>query len=416
MKSNSNIDKIPFQGQPTTGQGELKLARSRYQKGSLFLRGANQRVWVGRWREDERLPDGTRCRRNRKVVIGTLAQFPTKRLAQRELERRLAHINSLDYRPQVAITFGNLVEKWKSSVLPQFKLSTQKHLESDINHHLLPKFGDVLLREITAERVQAFVADLQVGEDKVSSKTVHNVVAVMRTLWRTAKSWGYVTHDPFAGVMLPDVIKSEPRCFTVEEALRIIEKAKEPCKTFYWLAAETGMRAGELCALRWQDVDLDHRVVRVRQSAWNGHMQAPKTAAGRRTFAISLQLAEHLRQMKSDRSGLVFMNKRGRPLRGGKVVEKHLGPLLERLGIPHRGLHAFRHLNGSLMDQLGAPIKVRTERLGHSTATMTLDRYTHMIGEDDRRIANQLGSILCPLVSNSSAEAVGLQSTGLANQ
>jgi len=238
----------------------------------------------------------------------------------------------------------------------------------------------------------------------------------VRTLWRTAESWGYVTHDPFAGVLLPEVIKSEPRCFTLEETLRILENAKKPYKTFYWLAAETGMRAGELCALRWQDIDLDHRVVRVRQSSWNGHVQAPKTAAGRRTFAISLQLTEHLRDMKSDRSGLVFMNKLGRPLRGSKVVEKHLGPLLETLGISHRGLHAFRHLNGSLMDQFGVPIKVRTERLGHSTATMTLDGYTHSIGEDDRRIANELGRILCPLVPNSNAETGRLQSTGFANQ
>jgi len=121
----------------------------------------------------------------------------------------------------------------------------------------------------------------------------------MRTVWRTAKAWGYVTHDPFEGVMLPEIAEAQPRCFAVEEALRIIANAKEPYRTLYWLAAETGMRAGELCGLRWQDVDFDHRAVRVRQSSWNGHMQTPKSAAGRRTFAISAELAEHLRTTKA---------------------------------------------------------------------------------------------------------------------
>lgn len=410
--------KIDLQGQLITGQGVSKLARRRYQKGSLSLRGSRNKVWVGRWREDELLPDGRKRRVNRKEVIGSLKDFPTKHLAQRELETRVAPINSLDYRPGVAISFSQFVEKWKASVLPQFeRKSTRMHLVSDINHHLLPVLGDVHLRDITAERVQAFVTSLRAGSKrKVGPKTVHNVIAVLRTLWRTAKTWNYVSHDPFAGVMLPDVPEPETRCFTVEEALQVIENAKEPYKTFYWLAAETGMRAGELCALRWEDVNLDRRIVQVRQSSWNGHMQSPKTAAGRRVFAMSPELAEHLRAMKPDRQGLIFLNKFGRPLRGGKVVEKHLGPLLQNLNIPHRGLHAFRHLNGSLMDQFGVPIKVRQERLGHSSATITLDRYTHSVGEDDRRIANQLGRILCPLVPKSSAEAPTSEDVGFAIQ
>jgi integrase len=387
------------------------LARSRYQTGSLSLRGSKKKVWVGRWREDELLPDGTRRRIHRREVIGTLQQFPTKRLAQRKLDQRISHINSLDYHPDVAITFEQFVDKWKVSALPQYKQATRAHLISDINHHLLPVFGDVLLREIRTEQVQAFIASLRVGP-----KTVHNVLAAMRTVWRTANAWGYVTHDPFEGVMLPEIAKAEPRCFAVEEALRIIANAKEPYRTLYWLAAESGMRAGELCGLRWQDVDFDHFAVRVRQSSWNGHMQTPKSAAGRRTFAISAELAEHLRTTKGDRDGLVFLNKLGRPLRGGKVVEKHLGPLLKKLGIPHRGLHAFRHMNGSLMDQFSVPIKVRQERLGHSTAMITLDRYTHAIGEDDRRIARELGRILCPVVPNSSAQGSSPEATGVVIQ
>jgi len=372
------------------------LARRRYQQGSLCLRGKRNRVWVGRWREDELLSDGALRRINRKEIIGTLQEYPTKRLAQRALQARLAAINSPEYRPQISITFTQFIDKWKTTVGPQYKSSTQQHMLSDIEHHLVPFFGAMLVRKISAEQVQAFVASLRVGP-----KTAHNVVAVLRSLWRTVKAWGYATHDPFAGLMLPEPTRPELRCFTVLEATLILRHAKEPLRTFYWLAAETGMRAGELCALGWEHVDLNCRIVRVRQSSWKGHMQPPKTAASRRTFALSPGLADHLRQLKDGREGLIFLNKIGRPFKSGKIVEKHLYPLLDSLGIPRRGLHAFRHLNGSLMDQLGAPVKVRQERLGHSTATITLDRYTHSVAEDDRRIAAQLGSVLCPNVSKS---------------
>jgi integrase len=267
------------------------------------------------------------------------------------------------------------------------------------------------MKDISTERIQAFVSSL-----KGKGKTVHNIVAVMRSVWRTAKTWGYVSHDPFVGLTLPQVVKADPRCFEVEEAQRIIEHSKEPYKTFYWVAAETGMRAGELCGLRWEDVDVEQGVIHVRQSAYRDVMQAPKTSAGRRAFAVSTRLVAHLLAIKPDRNGLIFLNTLGRPWKPGKVVEKNLYPLLDRLGIPHRGLHALRHLNGSLMDRLGAPVKVRQERLGHSSATMTLDRYTHSIEDDHRRIANQLDSILCPSVSNFSPGESSASAAGVLNQ
>jgi hypothetical protein len=96
---------IPSQRQPTTANGGSTLARRRYQQGTLFLRGKNKKVWVGRWREDEMLADGTVRRINRNEVLGTMQQYPTKRLAQRALEQRIAAVNRPEYRPQVAITF-----------------------------------------------------------------------------------------------------------------------------------------------------------------------------------------------------------------------------------------------------------------------------------------------------------------------
>jgi integrase len=81
-------------------------------------------------------------------------------------------------------------------------------------------------------------------------------------------------------------------------------------------------------------------------------------------------------------------------------MRSKLHPLLDSLGIKRCGLHAFRHSNGSLMDRLNAPMKVRQERLGHALGSnITMAVYTHAVSEDDRRVADQLGNLLCPDVS-----------------
>src|SRR5579871_5938774 len=128
------------------------LARRRYQKGSLQLRGDK---WVGRWREDE-VRDGKVYRLNRKLVIGTKSDFPTKRLAQRELDSRLAGINNPTYQPLKAATFERFSEQWIAHALPSLKPSTQASIRSVLRTQLLPRFRDLALRDFSAFHVQSF--------------------------------------------------------------------------------------------------------------------------------------------------------------------------------------------------------------------------------------------------------------------
>jgi integrase len=103
------------------------------------------------------------------------------------------------------------------------------------------------------------------------------------------------------------------------------------------------------------------------------------------------------------------MSLNGRPWRETKVGERRLNPLLKRLGIPRKGLTAFRHFNATMMDAKNVPVKTRQTRLGHDDPRITLGMknrsgYTHMIGEDDRRVAamfgEMFGQVLCPDVSS----------------
>lgn len=375
------------------------MARRRFQNGSLRL---IQSSWEARWRE---YAEGGKSR-YRSKVIGTLQDFPTKKLAMREFKTRiLDRINDRNYRSPVTYSFAEFVEKWKASVMSQFKPSSQQSIASEVKH-LIAYFGKKSLVEITSEDVQTFVA-----RSKQSPKYLKNLIADLRMIWNTARAWQYVTHDPFFGLRLPKVEKKKAPAFTLEQAQLIMGAAIEPYLTMYWLYAALGPRGGEALALRPRNIDLDAPRITIDQTMWNGKLQSPKTGNAVRTFAISRKLAEHLRSKCEglDVDDLIFRKEDGGVYRQDGVQRYNLKPLLKRLRIccdvrmegdkevvtvkPDYGLHAFRHANATFMDQLHAPAAVRMARIGHGDLGTTMG-YTHLVSSDDQRIAEGIDAML----------------------
>jgi integrase len=282
---------------------------------------------------------------------------------------------------------------WQNIVLVQHKPSTQSTIRSHIRKYLTPHFGQLQLRDIQPESIQRFIAGID-----GSPKTVRNIFVTLQLMWKSARAWRYVTHNTLDGVVLPKPRNARRFFLTREEIVKILGVAPEPYRTFYWLAAETGMRAGELCGLRVDDIDFNRGLVNVRQSAWHGKVQEPKTVNAVRTFAVSSRLLNHLRKILStwrpNPQQLVFATRNGTPWDANLLVKRKFRPMLRQLNIQECGLHAFRHANASLMDELSVPMKVRQQRLGHSDPRLTMNTYTHMASSDDERIAEQLGEIL----------------------
>jgi integrase len=379
------------------------LARRRHQRGSLLTRVIKaedgtvlRTVWVARWREDE-IVDGRTRRVRRSEVLGEKKEgdLPTRRLARRRLEERLAVVNDPMYRARPSSTFAEFAKRWEVLVLIQHKPSTQANLRSHLRKYVTPFFGSLTVRDVRPDTVQQFISGI-----KANPKTVRNIYVTLQMMWKSARAWQYVAHDALDGVVLPKRRTPRRFFFTLEEVLRILDAAEEPYRTFYWLAAELGLRAGEICGLRLEDLDLEVGQVHVRQSAWRGRLQEPKTENATRTFAISPNLSEHLRRFvlgwRPNPSRLLFASRKGTPWDQNLLVKRRLHPLIEKLNIQRCGLHAFRHFAASMMDRLNTPLKLRQQRLGHSDAEMTLGVYSHVAKEDDMRIAAQLGEILDP--------------------
>lgn len=366
------------------------MARRRYQRGTLE---ECRKHWTVRYLDDVVQNNGTVKRVHRRKFVGTKKDFPTERLALRESERIVSEvgINSPEYRAKSAKTFKQFSAEWISKVLVTHSPGTRAAIRSQLKKHILPHFERMTVSAITSLDVQAFVSS-RAG----SPKTTRNLIATLRMMWNSAKTWGFVQHDPFAGLVKP---KYQPRpqpFFSVETAKRIIDAASEPYTTIYQTVFETGIRRGEICALRSSDVDVPNRAIVVNGAVSRGELKGTKSSKSR-AFAISEPLVEKLEMYIRGKSpnDYVFTNRKGGRLDPDNLVHRHLKPILLQLGISEGAMHAFRHGNATQMDRMAATDAVRMKRLGHADRR-TMMGYTHLIGEDERRVADEWGRILYP--------------------
>ena len=147
------------------------------------------------------------------------------------------------------------------------------------------------------------------------------------------------------------------------------------------LIAATGLRIGELLALRWSALDLDNGTLAVRESVFEGTFQAPKTAKAVRTIPLGSHavaaLTRHRERAKRKEPGdLVFGNAKGLPMRESKLLTRVLQPAAETAGLGRVTWHQFRHIHSSLLNDLRVPVKIAQEQLGHASIATTLGIYT----------------------------------------
>jgi len=377
------------------------MARKRYQKGSVYLCGKNQ-MWYGRYRDDVISPDGKTSRVRRNVPLGSKSEFPTKRLAERRMDAILARINGLDYKATRISTFEEFVGRWKAEVLTTQKPSSARAVRSHLKCYIIPELGKLRLDQFGVENQQMFITRMpeRATEKAVSQKTVLNVLGTLSTILTTARDWGYSCEqiDVSKLRLPPREARYEAPHFTIEQLNRILAIAEEPWRTLFFILTMDGLRAGEVLGLQWHDIDLDGRLLHVRRSAWYGKVQTTKSKASETVLPIPQPLIDMLKeyrtQWKPNPKGFLFVTRNGRPPSSNKVVEYHLWTILDALGIPRCGLHAFRHSHTSLLLHSGATPKVVQTQLRHSDARTTLEIYGHVVGDAQREAVEKVASYL----------------------
>jgi integrase len=363
------------------------MARTRYQHGEVITkRGKTHDSYMGRWREDVRLPGGSIVRRKRSQVLGIVGQI-TQKQAYRKLETVLSRVNDPGYQPECSGTFQALAQEWSEQAYPEMKPSTVQNMTGHLRNHLLPFFGNRQLREITTRDIDLFLSKLA-----VSKKTKKNIFSTLKLILKQGRAWGNVRENVWESCKKIGKSETEVRAYSDAEVESILERSTGAKRLFYWLAVETGMRSGELTGLRVCDVDPFRKLIRVRQAVWHGKVQSPKTKNAIRDIPIPVEIVDALREhIGSREEGFVFTTKNGTPWNADLLLKRHLRG---KLKVEDGHLHMFRHTFATRQLNAGVPVSVVSKILGHGSISTTLNIYAHVLAEHMQQFERQRARIL----------------------
>jgi integrase len=309
------------------------------------------------------------------------------------------------------MTVKQFLEYWLSVTETTVRPRTYKRYAEYVRVHALPAIGHLRLAQLRPVHLQdLYAARLKAG---ASPSTVQHLHAALHRALKMAERWEYVPRNVASRVSPPRVPKFKIRPLTVTEVRGLLAAASGTrFEAAVVLAVVTGMRLGEIFALRWSDIDLsDDGVIHVRGSLQrvDGRLQVvePKTAGSVRDVALSELGREALRRHRKQQTkhrmqmgdswednGLVFPNAWGRYMATDYFVRREFRRILDVGQLPHIRFHDLRHTFATL--QLGnqQPIKIVSEMMGHSRTAITQDLYTHVSAQMQRKAADALDAAL----------------------
>lgn len=236
--------------------------------------------------------------------------------------------------------------------------------------------------------------------EALSPASVHQAYRTLHVCLEAAVGRGRIGRNPLDGVKPPLIVGGQMRFLQVHEVERLADEVGPTYRALVLVAAYCGLRIGELLALRWENLDLIARTIRVVEQldadAGHGVTKPPKTFAGRRSVPLPAFVADALRdhdQYAIDGSGRVFTSPAGAPLHLTNFRRRVWGPAIIRAGVAPLRIHDLRHTCASLAIQAGADVKVLQRMLGHASAAVTLDRYGHLLPGQAEAVADRLDTL-----------------------
>lgn len=335
------------------------------------------------------------------------------------------------------VTVGKWLKTWLENYMkPHLRPTTWQSYEALMSQHVIPAIGEVKLKNLqTCDLQGLYKAKLESGrldrKGGLSARTVRYIHSVVFEALEQAVKEQLVVRNVAEAVTLPREEKKEIQPLTSEQVGEFLASIRdERHYPALLLELSTGLRRGELLALRWEDVDLKAGNLKVRQSLVRIHsekgaekktelvFQEPKTKHSKRTIPLTAGVLKELKAHKARQAqeklflgqgyqdnGLVFCMEDGRPIEPRNFTRRFDG-YLERAGIPHVRFHDLRHTFATLMLELDEHPKVVQEILGHSKISMTIDTYSHVMPGIKERAMAKLDSVLKPKEKPSAREGI----------
>ena len=303
-------------------------------------------------------------------------------------------------------TVRHYLEYWLEVYGPHLRLNTRRLYRQLLDIHILPVLGHVMLRNLSPQQVDELYA-LRL-KDGYAAETVRAIHRMLHKALQDAVKWRLVATNPCNDVNQPHPVKHEIRPLTKEQALQLLEAVQgDRFEALFTLALATGMRRGELLALRWTDINFQEGSLWVRRTinriGKHGLVESePKTESSKRNILLPRFVLTALIQHRTwqaevrakageawQERDIVFSNYRGGYIEPADLVKK-FKQLLKAANLPDMRFHDLRHSAATILLGMGVPVKLVQELLGHSHFAMTMDRYSHVLPSMQRGMMDQL--------------------------
>jgi integrase len=356
----------------------------------------------GRWEARITLPDGKRKSFYQK----------TRNQAAAAMNKALNNVaEGLPVTPE-KMSVGEYLAKWLEASAHDLAPRTLTRYRQHITLSLTPALGRKRLARLDPQSVQALYArKLTEGASPASVRQLH---AVLRKALGEAERLGLIPRNVATLVKVPRSARYEMHTLSPDEAKRFLSEVDEDrLAALYTLALHTGMRLGEMLALRWVDVDLAKSPalhVRATLRYVNAdlyYFDPPKTERSRRRISLNSAVTEVLKRHRVAQleerlaagvawrdEDLVFCTPIGAPICGNHLSGRDFPALLKEAGLPRIRFHDLRHTCATLLLWRGVHPKVVSELLGHTTITMTLDRYSHVLPDMQQAAMDAMDGLL----------------------
>jgi len=336
--------------------------------------------------------------------------FKSKRDALDALQELQQKVKEQEYVWSNSETVSSFVQKW---------LETERKLECEeatyynnqlyFKNHVQQTIGKIKLQTLDSLTCQKFVNKMH--EKGYARNTIERVTTMLKLAFDRAVVHRIISQNPMRLVKLPKKIKRELKVWTAEEVRKFLEYTQDHryfC--IYALALFTGMRKGEILALRWRDIDFPNRMLYVNQTLVNYGKTiktGAKTSSGVRAISIPeslidilleqkrkyIQLQQEIKEKFVDMDLVIFNLANGKQVFPANLTKTYIKHVKES-GLPYITFHALRHTHATLLIEKNVNVKLISDRLGHSKISVTLDVYSHVTTSMQREVADQIEQII----------------------
>ena len=291
------------------------------------------------------------------------------------------------------IKFRTLAQEWLDKTKVDIKESTKNKYRNLLNSYILPDIGELVISQLTSELIQQHCSQLLIhgGTNKtgLSSKTVADVLSLIRSILKYATQKGISVHCDTSIIHIKQE-KKEMRVLSPLEQKKLCQylcSNQNPCNLGILVSMFTGLRIGEICALRWNDISLPEQTIyvhytlqRIQDPSDSTHktkvlITAPKSSCSIRIIPIPDDLVTILRKSAPNTNAYLLTNTSH--YMEPRTLQNRFKKVLAECGLAPINYHVLRHTFATRCVELGFDIKSLSELLGHANITITMNRYVH---------------------------------------